>query len=107
MIGTEKALRTALEESEDSTKLNKSFIERLNSTIRAATAYFARRTTAYARLPETLAGALELVRCHYNFVRPHMALRFGKVTRLPAMQAGLATRRLRFRDIFKAAAAWP
>ena len=35
---------------------------------------------------------LELVRCHYNFVRPHRALRFGRETRTPAMQAGLVKR---------------
>ena len=44
---------------------------------------------------------------HDNFLRPHSALRFGKVTRAPAMQAGLTTKRLSFRDIFTAAAAWP
>jgi hypothetical protein len=35
-------------------------------------------------------------------MRPHSALRFGKATRTPAMQAGLATKRLTFRDIFTA-----
>jgi hypothetical protein len=43
---------------------------------------------------------LELVRCHYNFVRPHSALRFGRETRAPAMQAGLARRRLTLREVF-------
>ena len=43
---------------------------------------------------------LELLRCHYNFVRPHGALKFGREVRTPAMQAGLATRRLTFREIF-------
>ena len=38
--------------------------------------------------------------CYYNFVRPHGALKFGRETRTPAMQAGLATRRLTLRDIF-------
>ena len=41
-----------------------------------------------------------LLRCHYNFVRPHGALKFGREVRTPAMQAGLATRRLTFREIF-------
>ncbi len=36
----------------------------------------------------------------YNFVRPHMALKFGLEVRTPAMQAGLSTRRLTFREIF-------
>ena len=43
---------------------------------------------------------LELLRCHDNFVRPHGALQFGREVRTPAMQAGLATRRLTFREIF-------
>ena len=45
---------------------------------------------------------LELLRCYYNFVRPHGALKFGREIRTPAMQAGLTTRRLTFRDIFLA-----
>ena len=49
---------------------------------------------------DTLEAHLELLRCYYNFVRPHGALKFGRETRTPAMQAGLATRRLTLRDIF-------
>ena len=45
---------------------------------------------------------LELLRCYYNFVRPHGTLKFGREIRTPAMQAGLTTRRLTFRDIFLA-----
>ena len=45
---------------------------------------------------------LELLRCYYNFVRPHGALKFGREIRTPAMQVGLTTRRLTFRDIFLA-----
>ena len=37
---------------------------------------------------------------HYNFVRPHTALRFGKTVRTPAMQAGLAKKKLSFWDVF-------
>ena len=43
-----------------------------------------------------------LVRCHYNFVRPHRALPFGRETRTPAMQAGLVSTRLALSDIFTA-----
>jgi len=49
---------------------------------------------------EQLKNQLEMVRCHYNFLRPHRALKFGSETRTPAMQAGLARRRLSFREIF-------
>ena len=41
-----------------------------------------------------------MLRCYYNFVRPHRALKFGRETRTPAMQAGLTTRRLTLREIF-------
>ena len=37
---------------------------------------------------------------YYNFVRPHMALKFGKTFRTPAMQAGLAKKKLSFREVF-------
>ena len=45
---------------------------------------------------------LALLRCYYNFVRPHGALKFGREIRTPAMQARLTTRRLTFGDIFLA-----
>jgi len=93
-------LEEALSNSEDSETLNTSFIERLNLTIRQGTAYLCRRTICQARSRERLEEHLELLRFHYNFSRPHRALKFGKEIRTPAMQAGLITRRLSFRDIF-------
>jgi hypothetical protein len=42
------------------------------------------------------------VRCYYNFVRPHGALKFGCEVRTPAMQAGLVSNRLSLREIFVA-----
>ena len=90
----------ALTHSEDSSTVNTSFIERLNLTIRQSSAYLSRRTLSHARATHTLDAHLELLRCYYNFVRPHRALRFGRETRTPAMQAGLATRRLTLRHIF-------
>ena len=41
---------------------------------------------------------MALTLMHYNFVRPRMALKFGKVLRTPAMQAGLVPRRLSLRE---------
>jgi hypothetical protein len=102
IVGLEWRLADALEESEGSTKLNTAFIERLNLTICQGSAYLCRRSPCHARKKRTLDDRLELFRGFYNFVRPHGALRFGKVTRTPAMQAGLAARQLRFRDIFAA-----
>ncbi len=100
VIGSTWKLEDALLESEDSTKLNTSFIERLNLTIRRGCSYLARKTTGHARVRRTLVDQLELFRCYYNFIRPHSSLRFGREVRTPAMQAGLAPRRYTFRDTF-------
>ena len=64
----------------------------MNLTIRQGSAYLSRRTLSHARSEDKLEEHLELLRCHYNFVRPHGALKFGREVRTPAMQAGLATR---------------
>ena len=101
-IGTATRLKAALWESEDSETLNTSFIERLNLTIRQGSAYLRRRSPCHARCEEPLRGHVELVRCHYNFVRPHRALKFGRETRTPAMQAGLVSTRLTWSHIFTA-----
>ena len=100
VIGAAWRFDDALTRSEDSSTVNTSFIERLNLTIRQSSAYLLRRTLSHARAQDTLDAHLELLRCYYNFVRPHGALKFGRETRTPAMQAGLATRRLTLRDIF-------
>ena len=100
VIGTAWRFADALHRSEDSSTVNTSFIERLNLTIRQSSAYLLRRTLAHARSADTLEAHLEPLRCYYNFVRPHRALKFRRETRTPAMQAGLAPRRLTLRDIF-------
>ncbi len=100
VIGSSRQLADAIEESEDSEKLNTSFIERQNLTVRQGSAYLSRRSPCHAKSDENLVDHLELQRCYHNFVRIHRALKFGRVTRTPAMQAGLATRALTFREIF-------
>jgi IS1 family transposase len=100
VIGAAWRLEERLRDSEDSSKLNTPFVERLNLTIRQGSAYLSRRTICQARWKECLEDHLELLRCHYNFVRPHMALKFGREIRTPAIQAGLTTRRLNSREIF-------
>jgi hypothetical protein len=99
-------LQQALQESEDSVKLNTSFVERLNLTIRQGSSYLGRRTICQARWKERLEDHLELLRCHYNFIRLHRALKFGCEVKTPAMQAGLTRRQLTFREIFEAGVAF-
>jgi len=48
---------------------------------------------------------LDLHRCYYNFIRPHMALKFGRLTKTPAMQAGLVDGPLTFRQVSMSGAA--
>ena len=47
---------------------------------------------------------LELLRCHYNFVRPHLALKFGGEIRTQAMQADPTKHRLTTLDCISAPA---
>ena len=100
VIGSPRTLEDALVRSEDSETLNTSFIERMNLTLRQGSAYLCRRSACHARSKERLADHLELLRCFYNFIRPHRGLRFGNEVRTPAMQAGLVSRRLSFREVF-------
>jgi hypothetical protein len=86
VIGAVWRFEQALRDSEDSSKLNTSFIERLNLTIRQGSAYLCRRTICQARWKERLEDHLELLRCYYNFIRPYRALKFGLEIRTPAMQ---------------------
>ena len=103
IIGTSRRLERALNESEDSTQTNTSYIERLNLTLRQTVAYLRRRSPTHARCPLRLHHQLELARCHYNFIRKHPALKFGCEIRTPAMVAGIRDQACSFRDVFASA----
>jgi hypothetical protein len=62
-------------------KLNSSFIERLNLTIRQGSMYILQRTICYARWKDRLEDHLELLRCRYTFIRPRRTLPFGREVR--------------------------
>jgi len=98
VIGEPCQVQHALECSEDSEKLNTSFIERLNLSIRRNISYLHRQTPAHARRQETLAAQLDLQRCYYNFMRPYLALTFGNQIWTPDMMAGITKRKLTWRD---------
>jgi IS1 family transposase len=100
IIGTTRRLEKALDESEDSARANTAYIERLNLTIRQSVAYLRRRSPTHARCERRLHRQLELARCHYNFIRRHTGLRFGRALRTPSMVAGLRDRGCSFRDVF-------
>jgi IS1 family transposase len=100
LLGTQAELEESLFHSEDSKTLNTSFVERHNLTIRQGCSYLGRRTPSHARQSKSLTGQMDLLMLYYNFVRPHMALKFGRLVKTPAMQAGLAAGRISFREVF-------
>jgi transposase-like protein/IS1 family transposase len=77
VIGSRWQLEEALFRSEDSSKLNTSFIERLNLTIRQGSAYLYRKSACHVRVTENLERHLDLLQCCYNYIRHHRAWGIG------------------------------
>ncbi len=113
-LGTQDALKAALQQLGFSGRLNTAFIERLNLTVRHGVAALARRTWATAQQSPQLLAHLEWWRAYYHFVRPHQSLRValvqprergGKLVALryrlhtPAMAAGRTNRRWTAREV--------
>ena len=80
-LGTEAALKAALQGLGFSGRLNTAFIERVNLTVRHGVAALARRTWAMAQQAPQLLAHLEWWRAYYHFVRPHASLRVALVQR--------------------------
>ena len=113
-LGTEPALKAALQGLGLSGRLNTAFIERLNLTVRHGVAALARRTWATSQQSPHLLAHLEWWRAYYHLVRPHEALRVALLQprerggnrlaqryrpRTPAMAAGRTTRRWTAREV--------
>ena len=113
-LGTEAALKGALEGLGHSGRLNTAFIERVNLTVRHGVAALARRSWATSQQASQLLAHLEWWRAYYHFVRPHQALRVALVQprerggnlavrgyrqRTPAMAAGRTNRRWNVREV--------
>jgi transposase InsO family protein len=113
-LGTEEALKAALQGLGFSGRLNTAFIERVNLTVRHGVAALARRTWATSQQAPQLLAHLEWWRAYYHFVRPHASLRIALMQprerggkrlaqryrqRTPAMAAGRTTRRWTTREM--------
>jgi IS1 family transposase len=113
-LGTEDALKAALQRLGLSGRLNTAFIERVNLNVRHGVAALARRTWATAQQSPQLLANLEWWRAYYHFVRPHEALRVALMQprerggkrlaqryrqRTPAMAAGRTNRRWTAREV--------
>ncbi|HEY7735840.1 MAG TPA: IS1 family transposase, partial [Candidatus Limnocylindrales bacterium] len=75
--------------SPDPSKINTSFVERQNLTMRMGMRRFTRSTNAHSKKLSNHAAAVALHFMYYNFARPHKSLA-TPYARTPAMAAGLA-----------------
>ena len=113
-LGTEDALKAALQGLGFTGRLNTAFIERVNLTVRHGCSALARRTWATSQQASQLLAHLEWWRAYYHIVRPHAALREALVQprerggnllaqryrqRTPAMAAGRTNRRWTAREV--------
>ncbi len=73
----------------DPDRISTSYVERQNLTMRMGMRRFTRLTNGFSRKVENLAHAVSLHFMHYNFARPHKALK-ERYPRTPAMAAGVA-----------------
>lgn len=82
----------------DPDRISTSYVERQNLTMRMGMRRFTRLTNGFSRKVENLAHAVSLHFMHYNFARPHSALR-ERYPRTPAMAAGVADHIWSLREI--------
>lgn len=99
-IGTPEDLQQRLNESPVSSKINTSFVERLNNTFRQDGRRVARKTLGFSKEPDLLEAQVVLQVANINLVRPHSSLAIIDVLadgtkkrgqRTPAMAAGLTS----------------
>jgi IS1 family transposase len=81
--------RRVLKGEPDPDRISTSYVERQNLTMRMGMRRFTRLTNGFSRKVENLAHAVSLHFLHYNFARPHKALK-ERYPRTPAMAAGVA-----------------
>jgi hypothetical protein len=114
LCGDRETYRGRLKAAGLSGKINSSFIERLNLTIRRGISKLARRTWGLAQYPMELVEHIEWWRAYYHFSRYHESLRMELATpihrrgkqppikyknRTPAMAAGLTNRRWTVKEL--------
>lgn len=94
LFGDPQAIDTIIASSKVSTKINTSFIERTNLTLRNHSKKLSRKTLCFAKRKKALEAQTNIVVTYYNFSRPHRGLTLressGKrVKRTPGMAANL------------------
>jgi IS1 family transposase len=97
VFGNPDSIGAIITSSNVSNKINTSFIERANLTLRNYNKKLARKTLCFAKTKSALQAQTSIAVVYYNFSRPHRALtRPGpngiRVKRTPAMAADLVKR---------------
>jgi hypothetical protein len=84
-----RRMKIPLKGDPDPDRISTSHVERQNLTMRMGMRRFTRLTNGFSRKVENLSHAVSLHYMHYNFARPHKALK-ERYPRTPAMAAGVA-----------------
>lgn len=84
----------------DMDKVNTSYIERHNLSVRMGNRRFRRLKNAFSKKCENHRAALALYLCYYNFCRQHKTLQGST----PAMVAGITKSLSSIKDLLRAAA---
>jgi IS1 family transposase len=82
------AKKIPLKGDPDPDRISTSYVERQNLTMRMGMRRFTRLTNGFSRKVENLSHAVSLHFMHYNFARPHSAVK-ERYPRTPAMAAGV------------------
>jgi IS1 family transposase len=97
VFGNPKSIEQIIASSKVSKKINTSFIERANLTLRNFNRKLTRKTLCFAKQKRGLEAQANIAVTYYNFSRPHRGLTLRgangrRVKRTPAMAARLMTR---------------
>jgi IS1 family transposase len=97
VFGDPTRIDRAIAASKVSTRINTSFIERTNLTLRHHNRKLTRKTLCFAKVKQSLVAQTTIIVTYYNFSRPHRGLTLrssvGKrVKRTPAMAANIVNR---------------
>ena len=107
VFGTNRAIKNKLVKSPVSNKINISFVERNNLTMRNQNRRLVRRTIAFSKKRKRLIQQLHLYFAYYHFVKPHLSLakwrngrskKFHSLT--PAMAAGFTDHKWTMAELF-------
>jgi IS1 family transposase len=92
VFGNEQRIKERLEKS-ISNKINTSYVERSNGTLRLNDAHLQRKTYKFSKDKEFLKAKLAIIILFYNFIKPHSSLSKNPdktfTPRTPALVAGI------------------